>query len=366
MMARELYPLMLNEETFMTHVDDDELTMSPDLLQVAKDEVQALSETVGTMVSAGTLNELAPSMIWKGSISPQARLENGIITQESIDTVQSRLGKHYVPVTEGAPLRCGDGRILAEYDSDDAELYGRSLGPELFGATYGLALSDRITLTGLEEPEAEENTVVDDIEVTNDATIKAGFSSGAHTDIRNCYGGGKCGCGQIDGEESQFNQLSDSHQVEGTRQLSKARLGERYNQEHFSIAMSGALKLRSEKEQYLVPAHEILNAIREDNPGSVEILSAPHNEAFLIINSVEGTTLHRDEVAAETDGEIEAFGSDDWALWDYAAERYPTDKITQSIFVHAFMIKDGVTLPGLIAEDGSVKVMVRQPAAQAA
>lgn len=346
---------MYEGDPMMKDVDANTQLNNPDLLRIAKDEAMRSSEERGTITVAGPIAAVAPDMTWGGSISPQQRLEQGVIGTERLVQAEAVVGRYYVDVITGAPIRCGDGRGIKGYAPDDAEWYGRPLGPELFGGSEGVALAHRI-IEGV-----IEGTIVNDVSAVNGAIAEAGFSAGGHTDTANCDSENSCGCGAIDTIESQFERLDQPQYATGIRQLTQARLGDAFNQSHFDQAKERALAMRQDLSRYLVPGQQVLEAIRRDNPAAVEVLEGSHNEVLLNVNNVPGTTFHRDEFAAEFDTEVEAFNTDDYALWDIAKSLYPEDEDRQSLFVHAFMIKDAATLPGLIAEDGSLKVVIRTP-----
>lgn len=62
-----------------------------------------------------------------------------------------------------------------------------------------------------------------------------------------------------------------------------------------------------------------------DNGKIVKELRDAHNEAFVVLNTVEGQTVHQAAVRDATDGTVQVFGVDVWRMQDLAQRLYPED-----------------------------------------
>ena len=225
----------------------------------------------------------------------------------SADGVAARLGEvvsslddYYVSVDPRAKTRCIDGR-------HDPELDEANLGPQVPGGAPGSALAYRL---GVDKDDLTRGTFTGDAEMMIESYLRLGLSPGGHRD-EDAESGDGVGCGAIDGLQSVLDCMTNPMLVEDHKRLVKTILDADFNRDHYLRVMGAGLVLQSRSVGYFHGRGEIIDLLERKAPGSVSMLKGRHQEAFVIVNMVDGTTLSSNRFAADHGG-AQAFGYDLW------------------------------------------------------
>lgn len=328
-----------NNTTVMPEVG----TLPGELLEQVKAQMQERSRNEAELIDLGTLSGGKNEHVWTGGISLKQRIEAGEITVAEVDESVSVLNDFYVPITRGAPKRCGDGSSIEGYDDNDPRWYGRGLGLQTLGGTLGEAVGMRLTV-GV--PVDGKISLVGDMRIV--AARPSVSSPGDHTDDR--ADGDKTGCGQVDGQPRKLPRYSNpeyAQVIEGTTDTIFGLAKVAPPQNAYISVQAEAVKL-SQIPGYFPAPDVVLRELRALNSNGLEKLIRPHAEATLTINLVRGTTFHRDHYNARTNGKIQNFGLD---VAEILAE-HPDDGYA--------IIADAIAT-AMDLTDGSIRLFVRMP-----
>ncbi|MGH7241013.1 MAG: hypothetical protein ACREGB_01815 [Candidatus Saccharimonadales bacterium] len=320
------------------------------VLEAIKQEAHEMAEQQAELMTIGVLRTGDNEHLWNNSdktISVERRKQAGEVTDAELAEAKGRINGSYVAVTPGAAKRCIDGSTLQGYEDTNPENYSRGLGPQVQGGTADEALGMRLTEGFGEDTDA---TLLTDIDRAADEH-SGGFVPGDHTDDHNDGQLDNTGCGAINGMKARLEMLGDDEAAALTESLANSILSLRDlkpTEGQFDSIRTHAAEVLA-RPNYL-PAHvkDTLDKIRELNPNGVEKLVRPHNECFLILNFVEGTTFHRDYFNTATGAKIQAFNLDAW----YVIQEYGQDGYA--------LVLDAV-LTYLNLTDGSQEVLARLP-----
>ncbi len=288
-------------------------------------------------ISLGRLSDKA----WPGPLSA-----NGAAGQ--LADVVSGLDGYYVSVDPRAKTRCIDGR-------HDPELDEAALGPQVPGGAPGSALAYRL---GVDKDDLTRGTFTGDAEMMIESYLRLGLSPGGHRDDAENLDG--VGCGAIDGLQSVLDCMTNPRLVEDHKRLVKTILDSHFNRDHYLRVMGAGLVLQSRSQGYFHDRSEILDLLDRKAPGSVSTLRGRHQEAFVIVNLVEGTTMSSNRFAADHAGS-QAFGYDLWRSRQLVQALFPlpSHQIDRERFIHARVMITIATLMALT--DGSLQVLMRLP-----
>lgn len=290
-------------------------------------------------ISLGRLSD----KMWPGPLSADS-------AAAQLVGVMGRLDEYYVAVDPRAKTRCIDGR-------HDPELDEAALGPQVPGGAPGSALAYRL---GVDKDDLTRGTFTSDAEMMIEAYLRLGLAPGGHRDDTENSGG--VGCGAIDGLQSVLDCMTNPRLVEDHKRLVKTILDVDFNRDHYLRVMGAGLVLQSRSQGYFHDRGEILDLLDRKAPGSVSMLRGRHQEAFVVVNLVEGTTLSSNRFAAEHNG-AQAFGYDLWRSRQLVQALFPlpSHQIDRERFIHARVMLTIATLMALT--DGSLQVLMRLPGA---
>jgi hypothetical protein len=277
-----------------------------ELLDSVKQQAYERSANEGKIVELGTLSGGKHEHLWTGTISLARRLQSRELLEDEVQQRVSKIGNFYVPTTPGAAKRCIDGSSLQGYDDANPRLYGRGLGPQLQGGSFGEAVALRMW-NGI--PNTATVNFLADLQYVTERPSK--YRPGDHTDDR--ADGTKTGCGQYDGQPRKlprYNEPESAQVMADTADTILSLVNISSQKAAFSRLQKTAAELQ--RMDYFVGAKEALARLRELNPNGVETLVRPHNEVSLTLNFVADTTFHRDHYNAGTNSRIQNFGLDAW------------------------------------------------------
>lgn len=270
-----------------------------------------------------------------GTIDPETR---GVASEVIQDAAECLHGDEFFVRTDLLlPCQCVDGRHRADGSCEPA--------PNAAGGSESAVIADALTTQRL------MNT--SDTVATHAAKVFAtlgDYEIGGHRDVAHADSE-KSGCGANDKLGLILAKITDESSA--IRAFLTVR----------GIAVTGTLhtsivERASElvDRDYAATAGEAVTQVTETHDGMVELLDGPHNEAILVVNTAEGTTLDRAKFREEFGDDVEAFNVDVWALQHMAeATSITTDEITPK-FVAAlyYNVATALTLAG-----PSVRVVTR-------
>ena len=287
-------------------------------------------------ISLGRLSD----KVWPGPLSA-----NGVGPR--LAEVIGRLDDYYVTVDPRAKTRCIDGR-------HDPELDEAALGPQVPGGAPGSALAYRL---GVDKDDLTRGTFTGDAEMMIESYLRLGLSPGGHRD-EDAESGDGVGCGAIDGLQSVLDCMTNPMLVEDHKRLVKTILDADFNRDHYLRVMGAGLVLQSRSVGYFHGRGEIIDLLERKAPGSVSMLKGRHQEAFVVVNMVDGTTLSSNRFAADHGG-AQAFGYDLWRSRQLVQALFPlpSHQVDRERFIHARVMLTIATLMAIT--DGSLQVLVR-------
>lgn len=280
---------------------------------------------------------------WPGSVSVR---DNAV----SSDEIIGRLNDFYVPVEPRAATRCIDGR----HDPNLDELH---LGPQMPGGAPGAALAYRL---GVDDSDLTKATFFDDAESMIDTFLRLELSPGGHKDDK--ADDGRAGCGALDSMAAIVENMTEPHLVEDHKRLVKTLLADDFSRDDYLRILGAALVLQSRSEDYFRDNIKVLDTLEGKAPKSVSILEGTHEEAYVFVNLVEGTTFSSNRFSAEFG--VQAFGYDLWRSKQLAKRLFGLSQSGMSYerFVHARVMITIATLMTLT--NGSQHILVRKPSRQ--
>jgi len=280
---------------------------------------------------------------WPGPLSAR---DNKVRLGDVMDV----LDDYYVSVDPRAKTRCIDGR-------HDPDLDEAALGPQVPGGAPGSALAYRL---GVDKDDLTRGTFTGDAEMMIESYLRLGLSPGGHRDEDTVAGDG-VGCGAIDGLQLVLDCMTNPMLVEDHKRLVKTILDADFNRDHYLRVMGAGLVLQSRSVGYFHGRGEIIDLLERKAPGSVSMLKGRHQEAFVIVNLVDGTTLSSNRFAADHGG-AQAFGYDLWRSRQLVQSLFPlpSHNVDRERFIHARVMLTIATLMALT--DGSLQVLLRLPA----
>ncbi len=260
----------------------------------------------------------------------------------------AHLDLYYVPVGVLAKTRCIDGR-------HDPDLDEAALGPQVPGGAPGAALAYRL---GVDKDDLTRGTFTGDAEMMIEAYLRHGLSPGGHRD--NGEHADDVGCGAIDGLHAVLQCMIDPQLVEDHKRLVRAILDVDFDRDHYLRVLGAGLVLRSRSAAYFAGRGEILDLLERKAPSSVSVLEGRHQEGWVVVNLVPGTTLSSNRFAADHDG-VQAFGYDLWRSRQLADMLFPlpSNHLDRERFIHARVMLTVATLMALT--DGSLPLLLRLP-----
>lgn len=334
----------LRMELKMQELKQTEQSEAQRLLQQIINQEQEMSAKEAVIVGLGVLRGETPSEHWNsGGISLSNRLINHELIQPEVDNQHEKLGRFFVKARIGAPKRCGDGREIAGYDNQSVEWHDRGLGVQIFGGTAGDATGIRLS-KGFEP----NTTFAQDVKQTANKHQSA-FAPGDHTDDH--AEGEKTGCGAIDGQISKnkiYNNIDEFQTIQSVLNYLYNKAGLAISSGFYDRLKHNSFNISEHAEEYFADKHLALQTITELSSNGIEPLSGKHNETSLTLNFVEGTTFDRDRYSADSNGLIQNFNIDFWAIIKEHKENT------------AFVLVDQIAT-AMNLTDGTLEVFARLP-----
>ncbi|MFZ2502843.1 MAG: hypothetical protein WAW88_09260, partial [Nocardioides sp.] len=292
---------------------------------------------------------------WPGPLSAATR-------EVRSSEVMATLDRYYVPVDARAKTRCIDGR-------HDPRLDESALGPQVPGGAPGSALAYRL---GVDKDDLTRGTFTGDAEMMIESYLRLGLAPGGHRDNLQDRGatragdeadagaGSTVGCGAIDGLHAVLGCMIDPQLVEDHKRLVRAIMDTGFNRDHYLRVLGAGLVLRSRSAAYFSGRGEILDLLARKDPDSVSVLEGHHQEAYVVVNLVPGTTLSSNRFAIDHGG-AQAFGYDLWRSRQLVEMLFPlpSQQLDRERFIHARVMLTIATLMALT--DGSLELLLRLP-----
>lgn len=275
---------------------------------------------------------------WPGVVSVRSDVP-------SPEMLIQKLDEFYVPVDEHAATRCIDGR-------HDPKLDELHLGPQMPGGAPGAALAYRL---GVDDSDLTKATFFDDAESMIDTFLRLELSPGGHKDDQ--ANDGRVGCGALDSMMAIVANMTNPQLVEDHKRLVKTLLADDFSRDDYLRNMGAALVLQSRSEEYFRDNTKVLDALEMKAPGSVSVLEGTHEEAYVFVNFVEGTTFSSNRFSKEFN--VQAFGYDIWRSKQLASRLFGLSESGTNYrrFVHARVMITIATLMTLT--NGSQRILAR-------
>lgn len=304
---------------------------------------QDKSAEQGQIIGLGKLSQETDPLHWQGAISLKNRLDKNDLTIGEVIKQHQKLGLFFVDSKFGSAKRCGDGRQIEEYNPESIEWYERSRGVQVFGGTAGDAIGVRLS-KGF-EPGA---SFAKDVEITA-RTFVSDFAPGDHIDDH--AEGEKTGCGAIDGEARKNAIYLNPEQFQTLQtvlEFLSNKSGLVIPHDFFNRLSTNAESIQQNSRSYFADKHLAQSNIKELNSNGIEPLTGKHHETSLTLNFVDDTTFDRDRYSSDTEGKIQNFNIDVWAILKEHGEN--------ACFVLADQVATALDLT-----DGTIEVFARVP-----
>lgn len=311
--------------------------------------------------------------IWEGSIPAK----NYRLTPERLAEYKELVGKYYVKVDPGSPVRCIDGRPAEGILDDKGKanttitdaVYGHKIGPQVPGGSPAGALSYRTAIFNYDPGKRPEDVLLDDLFELYRISRAAGidFKIGAHEDDHAEYP--NTGCKAIDDCPIIMEKMPDPEALPEIMDLTKAIMGESYDENIFMevIAIMHYMNRPEYKKTYLQQDEElgtdykdiVLAMVRKeaDEVGAVEKMVGPHKEFAAISNKRRAETFDRNCMSLEHNNEIQIFNFDYWAIDDAAALLFPNNQRAQKLYLTSRTMYFIAT--AMVITNGNLEVGIR-------
>ena len=218
------------------------------------------------------------------------------ITPELAGLIEKLNAGEYHKACSGEIVRkCIDGRSASEAD-------GSIEGPNSAGGTIGLLVADDLTTRRYASADGDMSSAM--TRLVEDFQSR-GLDVGVHADDH--ASGDGSGCGANDKLPVIYSAvLTQSADV---RQLAESILGEIDDATHDMIVNSAQERLSFSSGKDM--RDSVVSVAGES---ASETLQGDHKEVVAIINLKPSTTLDRQALASDTDGNTQAFNVDAWAF----------------------------------------------------
>lgn len=230
---------------------------------------------------------------------------------EEAEQLSGELSSRFlVKVDDDAAGCCIDGRNCIHTLGETAPIPGPSIsgGPSV--TSYAAA-----EMVGEYFGDKSAPTSLGRVEEVNQILVSGGIVLGAHVSdgaVRNGFVNpetnvSQTGCGANDEFKSILNKPADDKTFVDT--TTGQLLGDAYNPNYTKYVEKDVLQNRVKDYD----SHDVLDVVAAHDEGrNVEILAGKHAEVLVVFNYVEGTTIDRDALVAETGKQV--FVVDMWYL----------------------------------------------------
>lgn len=209
-----------------------------------------------------------------------------------------------VVVSDNAAGYCIDGRMCKE----TLAMTKPEIGPSVAGGSTITAYA-AAELVGDYFSETSGPTSLARVKEIDDILTDGGITLGAHVSrgaleatqrtFVDATGQSKTGCGAND----EFKAILDCvfTNVEAVNGTTKSLLGNHFDSASMQFIDGGALKSRIASYS----SHDVLQAVAATSRGkNVEVLEGDHGETLVVFNYVNGTTVNRDALVADTGKQV--------------------------------------------------------------
>ena len=285
---------------------------------------------------------------WPGTISLKSFLGSGLATLDQLESLIANIEKYYVKVNYEASTRCIDGRFDPDFDADN-------LGPQVPGGSIGATLAYRLSA-------GRDNLLKSDFAADADKMIhrlaKINLKPGGHRD-NHADGKSAVGCGAIDKMNQAVLLFSDSKYTRSIHDLSKALIGDGFDEDNFYQILGEATLLNSHSEEYFKNRSNSVKELELKDKKSIATLMGDHRECIVVANYVAGTTLAENNLLKDYQG-VQVFNYDIWRSLDLADKLFPKskDKKNKELFIMARAMTAIATL--MCLTDGSQTLLTRK------
>ena len=296
-----------------------------------------------TISNHGCLSQVC----WPGSISLNAILDSGLATADKLDSLISNIEKYYVPVGNGSATRCIDGRYDPNFDVDN-------LGPQVPGGSIGATLAYRLSAGRKKLLEADFATDANNLlRHLSEINLKPGGHRDNHADGKSAVG-----CGAIDKMNQAVKFLSDSQYTQSIHELSKALIGDSFNDDYFYQILGEATLLNSKSDLYFKNRLKTIKELEHKVKDSIATLMGEHRECLVVANYVPNTTLAENNLLKDYEG-VQVFNYDVWRSLELADKLFPNKKDLKNkeLFIMARAMTAIATL--MCLTDGSQTLLTR-------
>lgn len=293
------------------------------------------------------LGDITESTAWRGNISARKMIDDGIVAPELLEDAVKKTDDYFVPADKRSDTRCIDGRCCGDEEKNH-------LGAQLPGGTPGAGLAYRL---GIIRDHLELGNFCDDARFMLDAYEKAGIPPGDHRDNH----GHGVGCGAIDKMSAALEAMIDPGLVADHERLTRALMGDRFQDEHYLHVMGAAVMVEGRADEYFKNRAESITTLEDRIHHAVPVLQGDHHECLVIINTMSGTTFDNKRFAEELGG-MQAFNYDVWQTLEEAAMIFGAGSSNAERFVMARVMTAVATL--MVLTDGTQKLIVRSGASK--
>jgi hypothetical protein len=300
-----------------------------------------------------------------GTISKKLRLNTKDLDEAALEAARELINDpESYTYTEHGDDGCGDGRDTAltyklesgnSASLDGARRTFRRPGhrAKVFGGGLIMAwIMDRIVAGA---PKNGQTALADRTAVAKKLrTIPLAF--GGHTD--NHASGDNCGCGAID--KSRDIVKAAITYCDYIEDILKVILGDHFSAAAFDRVMDEYILL-AKNDAYMVDAQgDKTRRLLEKAGAVIKELNGSHNEVFVILNYVPGTTFNQTKLNTITDSKVQAFAVDIWRIDAYAeavARWHKSDKQAYDTALCAGLVY--TLAAAAVLTDGSQEIFVR-------
>lgn len=281
---------------------------------------------------------------WRGGISATKMLDDGFVTQATLDNATARMDSFFCAEDASAEARCIDGRCNSTLAEDH-------MGAQVPGGTPGAALAYRL---GVIIENFSTGSFLDDAHTMLEKSLALGFTPGDHRDTH----GHGVGCGAIDKMDQALQALVDPSLVADNERLTRAVLGDAFDENVYMHVMGAALILAGRADEYLAGRDKSIDEVEESLHHQVSVLEGDHHECFMLLNTVPGTTFATKRFSDTFEG-AQAFNYDVWRTFELAEKLFSVgdDEVKKQQFIHARIATAIATL--MVLTDGSQQLLVR-------
>lgn len=297
-----------------------------------------------TIFNHGCLSEIC----WPGKISLNSLLDSGVATTDKLESLVLNIEKYYVKSSSKASTRCIDGRFDPNFDADN-------LGPQVPGGSIGATLAYRLSAGRDKLLGADFASDADDmIHRLSKINLKPGGHRDNHADGKSAVG-----CGAIDKMNQAVHFLSDTKYVKSIYDLSKALIGDGFDDDNYYQILGEATLLNSQSENYFKNRLNSIKELEQKAKNSIATLVGEHRECLVVANYVPNTTLAENNLLEDYDG-VQVFNYDIWRSLDLADKLFPSskDKKNKDLFIMARAMTAIATL--MCLTDGSQTLLTRK------